>query len=502
MLAAALIGPAVTFAQRPVPIQLPEDPEAVRTVVRALEDLEADDEEVRTGAAMLLGKYPGPEAVKGLTEALADPSVRVRRAAQVSLLAMLPGLPEGSLLALIRTIGDSDVEMRRNVSGHLGLLTQIWRSRRSGYLSRDPSLSAIPGGALTLPGPVAEAIAEALGSDDPATRRNILTQLPSLAIRVEPEQIAALIRDPAEAVSREAIRVGVRYLTSGGVAQIAAENLATRSPEWKLTLIDSLRRYNQPEVVRLFESLAQSEDPQVAEAAQVQLFDRDPSGPMVGELIRALRAGELGTGASVTVIQALNRLPGDEGRELARDLARNSPRASVQAAALGEWFQMEAELPDTSTLLEIFEDSHSTVREELVRLLRDRSGQLPLDLVREMTFSRHRNVREGALALARELPPAAARQVLLDLMLDDDSRLRLDALQELARRRLPGWHGLLLASLRDPRPEIYQGAANLLLFDREGEGLRLLREWVSEHPESDVAAYIERRLGRTFAPTN
>ena len=97
------------------------------TVERAGRDLKNPKEEVRLGAAKLLGKYKTPRSVTFLAASLDDASVRVRRAVVISFSEFLmDGIFVGDrsfMEKFLSKLGDPDVEVRRQVSQMLPRLS-------------------------------------------------------------------------------------------------------------------------------------------------------------------------------------------------------------------------------------------------------------------------------------------------------------------------------------------------------------------------------------------
>ena len=91
-----------------------------QTIQQAGRDLRHVEENVRLGAAKLLGKYPGLNTAALLAMALDDRAPRVRRAAIVSIAELYSNgyyLYEKSIVEkILSKLGDVDVEVRREVS--------------------------------------------------------------------------------------------------------------------------------------------------------------------------------------------------------------------------------------------------------------------------------------------------------------------------------------------------------------------------------------------------
>ena len=85
-------------------------------------------------------------------------------------------------------------------------------------------------------------------------------------------------------------------------------------------------------------------------------------------------------------------------------------------------------------------------------------------------------MRLAAGALSASLPTAEAAALLLDQLLDDAASVRCAALQELGRRRLPGWQQALGDSLRDPDSIIALQAVQVLGDNLTPDATALLKE--------------------------
>ena len=157
-----------------------------------------EKEEVRLGAAKLLGKYKTLRSLAFLTGALDDKSVRVRRAAVVSFSEFLnSGIFTGDRAFMekyLTKLGDPDVEIRRQVSDMLPRLSYgLFRSNfqileingrkvyRSVAYNLPPALVTLGQGAFL--------------DKDPIVRQNMLKNFYAVRIVIPPLTLERLLGD-------------------------------------------------------------------------------------------------------------------------------------------------------------------------------------------------------------------------------------------------------------------------------------------------------------------
>lgn len=465
-----------------------DDTEREETIRRGLEDLAADDEELRVGAAMLLGKYRDPWARAAVIDAINDPAVRVRRAAVVSLLEDRMHLGPEACNALLRALGDEDPEIRRHVSFSLPFLVQQSMFRHQPFGTRRMDRS--PG----IDEAARRAILRAFEDPEVIVRRNLLAAHGMLPQRPDGSVLLRLLSDEDAQVRSAALDLAPGA-NPHHIFLAAARHLAEDpEPALRQQLARVIGQYRVMPGARLLETLFDDESTAVSVEARLALLRLSPDPSHADPLIDRLAEGALSTAQTRSLLSAISRMGGAAPPLLVRILEKGP--ANARAEAVRSLVRHEAFFHERAWIRLVAEESSPTVRREAINNLQLQLNRATPILVNELAESRHAEFRDLAVTLSGGLGPEDAFDPLLDLVLDEDTGLRARALRELHRRGFPGANRLLARSLHDGDPTIQRTAVELLASRGRGEGVEILREYAGDHPGTPLTALIRRELAR------
>ena len=464
------------------------DDEREETIRRGLEDLASDNEDLRVGAAMLLGKYRDRRARAAVIEAIDDPAVRVRRAAVVSLLEDRTFLAPDAVNALLRALGDEDAEIRRHVSFSLPILLQ------QSMFVRQPFGAGPDARAAGIDANSRRAIIDAFEDPEVIVRRNLLAAYPMLPRRPDGEVLLRLLSDEDAQVRSAALGLAPGANPRGAFLDAATHLSRDPEPALRQQLARVIAQHRMDAGIPLLGQLADDESPAVAVEARLALLQLSPDPAHAAALIDRLAEGALSTEQTRSLMSAVSGLGGEAPPLFARILDEGPPTA--RSEAVRALVRHEAFFHERGWIRRVANEPSQTVRREAVNSLQMQLNRATPVLVRELAESRHSEFRDLAVTLSGGLAPEDAFDSLLDLVLDEDTGLRARALRELHRRGFPGANRLLARSLRDSDPVIQRTAVELLASRGRGEGINILREYAETHPGTPIAALIRRELHR------
>lgn len=462
-----------------------------RTVQELLPDLDSENPEVRAGAVMLLGKYRTPDAQGAVESALLDESVRVRRAAVSALLEDLARIPPTAAIGLVGALGDEDAEIRRLVSfslpiivshlRHFAMLNRQFSTTASGLSERQQTL-----------------IIQAYTDEDVQVRRNMLAADPQLMVRPPAETWARLLIDEDLRVRSAALPLAAGRARADFIRiapQLAEDSERAIRHQLARQIGDSLLVDLGPVLRHLMED----PDPGVAAEARLALLRISPSENLAAAIIREdLQHGQLTLEQTERFLMGLAPLMPASGHLFEEILAQATPPVRLAAARATLRFDLLGGLPKVARL--ILDDESANVREQAARYFRMRPDSLPPELLEDLAFSPHSDIRALAAELSAMLPNAEAFPLLLDLLLDDTLSVRIHALRELHRREHPRRLHFLARSLHADAMEVQRAAVQILLTRPSQEELDILQNYLREHPSEPLAAFIRNEFRRRGLP--
>ena len=460
------------------------------TINQAGRDLRHVEENVRSGAARLLGKYPSPASAAYLTFALDDRIARVRRAAIVSLAELyLNGfyIYEKPLVEkILSKLGDPDVEVRREVSALIPRLS-IGLFRSSFEIVEINGRRVARAAPATLRADLMEIARKAFFDPDAIVRQNILKYHYALRLPLSAQVLDRLLSDSDLGVLLTALS-RVPSSTPSETVVRRVEKLS-RHPDVgvrkKVVSVarDSNRRH--PGYRAILRKMTMDEEPAVLSMAAVELARLgEKVDPKVIQAVGDYLLGVAGASTQVmTILYAVSAF-GDEAIKVYRELTEHTS-SKIRTIAWQRLLTFDNGWGRPDVWLPALEDRDKTVRRAVVANLSARSRNFDLKIMEQLVASDFVDVRTFAASSLYTARQDAAEEVAFDLLIDEDTGVRAQTIRALASRRTPGWLKIMSNSLLDEEYVIKRAALDGLLGDPV-QGVKTLRKFVSEHPTDSI----------------
>ncbi len=348
------------------------------------------------------------------------------------------------------------------------------------------------------PADMKEILGKALRTPDPIIRKNLLALSGYLGKYFDPAAVRMCLEDRDREVRVLALQACARLLPANELPSVLFPAAQAGDPEVRKAAVRLLPRL-LPGSLELLKKLAADADIGVrAEAVNALAWTRDPA---VFPLIqRFVEDDDIPVSDRARVVTALIVWPRTVIPFLTR-LAETAPpplRAGALRAlgVLGRKGDSD-KAPGVSVQLFVkqLESQSSEVRKAAALALLRRAGELREADVAAMTRSRYVDVRLLAVQAVRRLPVDVGKELLSDLILDDNVDVRCRAIREMALRRVGDWQFVLAESLRDPEAAVRKAAADALLARRDPASLKLLSDCLRKNSDPALGQYIRARLG-------
>ena len=466
--------------------ELLDDPYWEETVNRALEELESEEAEIRRSAVMLLGKYPVPSAQEAVVRSLGDGAAPVRQAALVSLFETPRPTSTQVAVKVVALVGDEDTGIRRIASNMIPHILQSFPfTMRPG--DRQPRRN--------MPDEAAAVLVNAFLDEDVSVRRNMVSHYPMLRIELPESTIARLLMDEDREVAVQTLGWGLREIGPDRLDTVLSALAKREESVIRMELARNLQGRHERAAEEALRVLRDDEDPGVSLEARLGLFQKRPNESDYREIVELVRSSRP-RGETVNRVIMATQFLGADGRPFLLEWLEDSNSAHrFQAAAL-LLSRMQSLTENRDLVARLLRDSSSQVREQAMQAVIRRAAEIDDDLLRDITENPHRDVRRVAIHLANNLDPRRAKDLLMDLLLDEAVEVRLHALQAIGNRNMEGWSEIMGFSLRDGDPAIRQTAAQWLLRSTEEPALTVLRDYLVENPRSPLRSRIETHLRR------
>jgi HEAT repeat protein len=460
------------------------------TINQAGLDLRHVEENVRSGAARLLGKYPSPASAAYLTFALDDRIARVRRAAIVSLAELyLNGfyIYEKPLVEkILSKLGDPDVEVRREVSALIPRLS-IGLFRSSFEIVEINGRRVARAAPATLRADLMEIARKAFFDPDAIVRQNILKYHYALRLPLSAQVLDRLLSDSDLGVLLTALN-RVPSSTPSETVVRRVEKLS-RHPDVgvrkKVVSVarDSNRRH--PGYRAILRKMTMDEEPAVLSMAAVELARLgEKVDPKVIQAVGDYLLGVAGASTQVmTILYAVSAF-GDESIEIYSELTEHTS-SKIRTIAWQRLLTFDNGWGRPDVWLPALADRDKTVRRAVVANLSARSRNFDLKTMEQLVASDFVDVRTFAASSLYTARQDAAEEVAFDLLIDEDNGVRAQTIRALASRRTPGWLKIMSNSLLDEEYVIKRAALDGLLGDPV-QGVKTIRKFVSEHPTDPI----------------
>lgn len=506
--AAPLPGaPLVTPASSPPPETNSTSPArstAAETVARAGKDLRHVDEGVRAAAAKLLGKYPSPATAVHLVSALDDRSVRVRRAAAVSLSELyLNGfyVYEKPLVEkMLSKLGDPDVEVRREISALMPRFSSmLFRSTFEIVTINGRQVARAT--AATLRPDLAAIAQKAFFDEDAIVRQNVLKYYFVLRLQLTPSILERLLSDSD---------LGVLLTALDRVSSVIPSDLVvkridklSRHPDVgvrkKIVAVARDSNSRHPGYRPILRKMTGDEEPSVMAMAAVELARLNEK--IAPETIRAVGDYLLRVpGASTQVMTILYGISafGSAALPVYEDLTGH-PASRIRTVAWQRFLTLGSGWSKPAQWLPAVEDQDKSVRGAVLANLNARSRTYDLATMKPLVASKFTDVRSFAAQSLPYVQEEAFEEVGFDLLIDEDLAVRANTIRAYAARRPAGWLKVLDRSLRDDEFQIRRAAMDGLFTDPQN-GVPILRAFLQKNSSADVAPLIRAEFSRRGLP--
>ena len=470
------------------------------TIQKAGEDLRNGSEGGRVGAAKLLGKYPGSSSLILLVGALDDDSALVRRAAIVSLAEQSSnGYPlyDRSLVEKVFSkIGDSDVEVRREVSSMIPRLV-------GGLMRSTTEMVEINGRKVyrALPGRLRpdlfQMAQKAMLDEDAIVRQNLLKYYQYLRLSMPASTLEKLLNDKDQGVLLTALnRVSSNARNQEIIDRI--EELANHpSRGIRLKVVDVARDCNRYDsryrgILRI---ITGDSDPEVCSMAAVELARLGERLPKtILDRIKNYLLNARGMTAQVTTILYAISAMGEDGVGIYEALTNHSS-SRMRGVAWQRLMSLSNGWKDPNLWLPAMNDKDKGVRDAVLNQLRGRVDTIGSREMEALVTSSYANVRIFAGQCLIRASEETMDEFSFELLIDEDEVVRSTTIRAIGSRKPSGWLNIMSRSLKDDHYAVQRAAMDSLLADRE-KGVHVLIEHIKKNPESKINPLSRSELQR------
>jgi len=469
----------------------------VETVERAGRDLRDPKEEIRLGAAKLLGKYKTPQSLTFLAGSLDDTSIRVRRAAIISFSEFLmDGVFVGNrsfMEKFLSKIGDPDVEVRRQVSQMLPRLSYgLFRS--SFQVVEIGGRKVYRSAPYVLPSALATVAQRAFLDEDPIVRQNMLRYYYALRIPLPPLTLERLLGDEDRSVRMAALDRVSTLAPHDSVFRKLRE-LADHDDVGVRQKVASIARSTSHSSSRvILRSMRDDEDPYVmsmAVTSLARLGERQPD-VMVAKVRDFLMGTTSASNQVISIVYAISAFGSSQARKTFRALTEHdSPK--VRRVAWQRFLNYDNGWTNPDLWLPALEDRDKGTRKTITSVVTSRAGSFTPKVMTALVDSPYADVRRFAANCLALAPPAVSEEFRFDLLIDEKVEVRVAALRAVGTRRPTNWAAIMERSLLDEEFPIQRVALESLIND-PARGIPVLVKFVQQHGGKPISAAIRAEL--------
>ncbi len=433
----------------------------IQTITKCLADLDSSSVDIRKRAVMILGKYSNPAAKKAIVKSLRDVDAGIRRSALVSITESRP-LPLNSRNVILAMIGDKDVHIRRIASSYIPDIIGVRGAfiRINGQLCSNqfsPALKSI--------------IQKAFKDEDATVRKNMITNYQHFRGFIDNSALINLIRDSDRDV--RALALNASSASLGKVEFIKQSQFFAQDEDKSLRLqyVKILGRFSNKQAVDILEEMASDRDFEISTEAMIILFRRN-SFSYYPELRKRLDDNRISQAAGAKIIRKLSYM-NEDGESALIDLFnhKNVGFRELAIQAYGNYYWKTANL---GLLIGLLDDPLQQIRNRVTTVLL-RSGKLDTRQLQALALSQYNDIREFIIKYSRKLDREAAQRVLLDLIIDDVSSIRIAAIKEIVSRKLSAWKDILEQTLSDDADEIRRDVIHMIQISNNAEAIAFAR---------------------------
>ncbi len=298
-------------------------------------------------------------------------------------------------------------------------------------------------------------------------------------------------------VRLEALRLSIRITRFSTVIKQAESLSVDPLQSIRMLFANMLGNQRAANASSWLEVMLQDSDPGVVNEAELSLFRIRPTFVAARQLSDKVLTGQFNQQQGTTFIQTLTILRDAAQPLIDRFLESDNPAYRLEALRI---FLTYVDLnTDSKRIQELANDKSERVRIQVLNFLRGSRNKVPAKLIEGLSNAKDVRVRETALTLTRHFDSEDAEPLLLDFLIDEESRLRMLALDELVRRSFPDIREILHLSLDDSDWLIQRRAVTHLIGLQDPEELNFLKARVDEDPKHPISLYIKdqmlKRLG-------
>ena len=448
------------------------DSERRQTVARALENLESSNPDHRRAAVMLLGKYNLYEARQAVIESLSDEDASVRLAAIVSLFESHSRLSREAELKVFLMIADDDAAIRRIATNVLPFTLSsfpVSYDRSRGRPERN------------LPPRYHEKILRAFQDGDTIVRRNMMSHYSRLYVDVPDEILIERMHDEDQEVATLALQVGRNALSREDFARETRTLAGKGDRPYRLTMVRLLRNHTNEDALQALETLSGDENRQIRLEAQLQLFRANPETSRYESLLEELQTGRLFPDTTEEILMAATTLGSDGAAYLKSGLTHSSSLfRRLSSDLLFRYYTREVAFSDLEKLLE---DSDREIRQRSRQFWHRHSHRWSGEDILAVSRSPRPGNRLAALQLSSRLSDEKARDLVLEMLLDDHRDVQAEAVAQVGEMKFSGWESILYRATRASAEEVRFNALRGLMQSPSPKGLEYLEKFVAANPD-------------------
>ena len=436
------------------------------TIAKCLEDLKSEKEDLRKRAVLILGKYSNSKARNAIIHSLKDKSPSIRRSALVSLTEK--PLSRTAVEPILFMIGDPDIHIRRIASSYIPELMRSWGIRRPLALHStqnkkfSPKLSAI--------------LTKAFNDKDAIVRKNMITNYNYFRQFISPESLQRLLSDPDRDVRVLALNAGKKLLSPKEFIDAAATLSSDPDRTIRLQLAQILKNNRDDRTKEILNQLTNDEDFSISTEAHISLFHH--SGFSDFQVLRdRLDDSRMDSQRATNIIQLIP-LMGSLGEKTLGELILH-PNSFFKETAIETYGRTYINNAEPGIFIELLKEPSLTIRRAATNIL-VRIPQVTAKHLAPLVFSEYSDVRKTLLQISPRLGKEEAKELLMELILDDKNSIRMLAIEQILRRQIDGWKSIAKASLEDDNPEIQQKTITLLTRSRSKDAKNILNEFFAK----------------------
>ena len=304
------------------------------------------------------------------------------------------------------------------------------------------------------------------------------------------DTLKKLINDPDRDVRILALNASVVMFRGHELVDTIGFLCTDPAPTVRLRLTELLGNIRTESAKKILQKITKDKDFEISTEAFIALF-RQSNFSLYPELRERLDNPQIKSQTASKIIKIIP-LMGKDGANALLELIKH-PDPTYRKTALevyGQSFQQDS---DANLLVELMADRSRTIREIAGRILL-RLRKINVEHIKPLTFSPYVDVRNIALTISMKLPPPEKMEILLELLLDENTEIRLNALHEIVHRKYSGWEQIVKQTLTDDNIEIQQKTVALLLKAPSQQSNNILIDFAQRTDNAVLKKMILKRF--------